>query len=239
MRAFRVAGLSALALATWPLGVARGADANVAATRGALLQADEFQSGLEQWIIEQQPGGTVTVEAGKMVIQDAGGCTVWFRPRLAAPVIITCTATVSSAGRVSDLNFFWMATDPERADDLFAAGHHRDGRFATYDSLRAYYVGYGGNDNTTTRFRRYDGTGARPLRPEHDLRTPELLLEANHGYHITLIAAFGRVQFVRDGEVVFDFRDPEPWSTGWFGFRTVHSRIEIDSFRVFAAEKAE
>ena len=35
-------------------------------------------------------------------------------------------------------------------------------RSATYDTLRTYYVGYGGNANTTTRFRRYDGTGARP-----------------------------------------------------------------------------
>ena len=206
-----------------------------AARPGALLHADDFHGGLGQWVVEQQPGGTVTVRAGRMIIDDAGGCTVWLRTRLAAPVVISYAAKVSSASRVSDLNCFWMASDPARGADLLAPGHGRDGRFATYDSLRTYYVGYGGNANTTTRFRRYDGSGARPLRPEHERNTPGFLLQPDHTYRITLIAtADGRVQFLRDGEVVFDFLDPEPLTSGWFGLRTVHSRIEISDFAVHA-----
>jgi hypothetical protein len=239
MRTLWIAFLAGVAGAGWePAGVS-AAEGTIAATAGTQLYADDFRSNLSQWVVEQQPGGNVTVRDGKLVIEDAGGCTVWFRSKLEAPVVITCVATVSSASRVSDLNFFWMATDPQRPDDLFAAGHHRDGKFATYDALRTYYVGYGGNDNTTTRFRRYDGTGARPLLPEHDLHAPEFLLEADHVYRITLVAAFGRVQFLRDGDVVFDFRDPEPLVAGWFGFRTVHSRMEVSSFQVFAAERAD
>ena len=89
--------------------------------------------------------------------------------------------------------------------------------------------------NSTTRFRRYDGSGARPLLPEHDLSAPEFLLKADHVYEITLVAgADGRVQFIRDGEVVFNWVDPEPLRRGWFGFRTVDSRIEITEFRVHA-----
>lgn len=209
-----------------------------AASPDRIIHHDDFSGGLDNWIVEQQPGGTVAVADGKLIIDDAAGCTVWFRHRLEAPVVITYTVTMSSASRVSDLNCFWMARDPARPDNLFAAGHTRDGRFATYDSLRTYYVGYGGNTNTTTRFRRYDGTGARPLAPEHDLGAPEFLLEPDRAYRITLIAtADGRVQYLRDGELIFDFTDPEPLTRGWFGFRTVHSRMEVQDFRVMRPTK--
>lgn len=195
--------------------------------------ADDFRHGLGGWVVEQQPGGTVAAANGQLVIDDAAGCTVWWRQPLVAPVRITYTARVSSASRVSDLNCFWMASDPARPDDLFAAGHGRTGKFSTYDALRTYYVGYGGNTNTTTRFRRYDGSGARPLLPEHDLAAPEYLLKADHAYHIELVAGpDGRVQYIRDGQVIFDWRDPAPLTRGWFAFRTVHSRIEITDFQV-------
>jgi len=194
--------------------------------------SDDFSHGSDQWIIEQQPGGSVTVHDGVLAIDDAGGCTVWYQPKLVAPVVVRYEARVLSSGRVSDLNCFWMAGDPRRAD-LFAPGHGRDGKFASYDTLRTYYVGYGGNENTTTRFRRYDGTGARPLDPEHDRRAPQFLLKPDHWYRIELLAtAEGHVQFSRDDEVIFDIQDPAPLREGWFGIRTVHSRIEVRNFSV-------
>lgn len=184
------------------------------------------------WVVEQQAGGTVTIKDGAIAIDDTGGCTVWYRPKLTAPVRIRYEARVLSSRRVSDLNCFWMATDPQH-EDLLAPGHGRDGKFATYDALLTYYVGYGGNGNTTTRFRRYDGSGARPLLPEHDRHTPEFLLKADHWYQIELVATGdGKVQFIRDGDVIFDFHDAAPLREGWFGFRTVHSRIEIRNFSV-------
>lgn len=211
----------------------------LAAEPGALLHADDFSHGLANWVVEQQPGGSVTADDGRLVINDAGGCTVWLRPRLNAPVTITYTARLSPTARVSDLNCFWMASDPARPDDLFAPGHGRDGKFAGYDALRTYYVGFGGNNNTTTRFRRYDGHGARPLLTRHDLAAPEYLLQADLAYHIALsVTADGRVQFIRDGELIFDWQDPEPLRSGWFGFRTVQSRIEISEFRVHAGATA-
>lgn len=207
----------------------------VVVVAGSPLFQDDFRQGLAAWVVEQQPGGNVTVADGKLVITDAGGCTVWLRPPLTAPVTIRYTARVTSGGRVSDLNCFWMADDPARPGDLFAPGHARTGKFATYDTLRTYYVGYGGNANTTTRFRRYDGSSARPLLPEHDLGGPEFLLQPDHAYDIALVAgADGRVQYIRDGVVVFDWTDPAPLRRGWFGFRTVNSRIEITDFRVHA-----
>jgi hypothetical protein len=191
---------------------------------GDPIHSDSFATDTGKWIVEQQPGGTVSIGGDLMVIDDAGGCTVWFRERLHAPVRIVCELSASSASRVSDMNFFWMATDPAHPDDLFVNGNARSGKFANYDALSTYYVGYGGNTNSTTRFRRYDGTGARPLLTGHDLSAPEFLLEADHVYRVELIAADGRARFIRDGETIFEFVDPEPLASGWFGFRTVHSR---------------
>lgn len=195
------------------------------------LFTDTF-ANLDQWVVEQMPGGKVTTRDGALVISDKGGCTVWFRPKLTAPVSISYDAVVRSTGRVSDLNCFWMATDPVDRGDLFHAKHGRTGAFATYDRLELYYVGYGGNTNTTTRFRRYTPDGARPLLPEHDLRDAEHLLKADHVYHIELIARDGEAKYIRDGETIFSFRDPAPLREGWFGFRTVNSEIEIRNFTV-------
>jgi len=222
-------GILFLALGAFAAGPVAAAERVVA--------ADDFAHGLDQWVVEQQPGGSVTVSDGRLIIADSNGCTVWFRRPLTAPVVITYEAKMSSAKRVSDLNCFWMASDPARPGDLFAAGHSRDGRFTSYDGLRTYYVGYGGNANSTTRFRRYDGTGARPLQPQHDLGDRKFLLVPDHVYHIKLVVtAAGRVQYIRDGEVVFDFQDPAPLTSGWFGFRTVQSKMELGHFRVVRPE---
>jgi len=206
---------------------------------GPLLFQDDF-SDPAHWLVEQQEDGRVSFQDGRLVIQDADGCTIWFRQELSAPVVITYDATVVDRGgphdRVSDLNCFWMATDPTAPDgSVLATTASRTGAFKQYDALRLYYVGCGGNSNTTTRFRRYTGMGDKPLLPEFDLKESRFLLQANHTYKIMLVAAAGRAQYFRDGERIFDYADPDPLMRGWFGFRTVHSHIEITHFRVWQA----
>ena len=114
---------------------------------GAELYRDDFSGDLSQWVVEQQPGGTVRIRDGALEIDDAAGCTGWFRTKLTAPVVITCELTFVTSGgpndRWSDLNGFWIASDPRSPVDLFAAGHGRNGLFATYDPLRTSYVGHG------------------------------------------------------------------------------------------------
>ncbi len=190
------------------------------------------------WKIEQMPGGTSTVRdgAGTLEILDAAGCTAWWSERLTAPVEITYEVTVVDQGgpqdRLSDLNCFWMAQDPRSAAAPFAPGQTRSGKFSDYDSLLTYYVGYGGNNNKTTRFRRYDGTAARPLLPEHDLSEKKFLLVANHTYKIRLVARDGQADFYRDGEKVFTFRDPAPLQSGWFAIRTVRSHLVVKNLKI-------
>lgn len=196
-------------------------------------RAIPFESDLSGWRVEQVPGGSVRVVDGALVIEDRVGCSVWWKEKLTAPVEISYDVTVVDRGgpldRVSDVNCFWMASDPAKPD---AVPSGRSGRFSDYDKLRTYYVGMGGNDNTSTRFRRYLGNGERPLRPEHDLRDAKFLLQPNRTYHIRLVARDGVAEFWRDGERVFSFVDPEPLTAGWFAFRAMHCHLEIRNLRI-------
>lgn len=202
-----------------------------------LLHRDDFTGDLQQWVVEQKPGGVVRVKDGALEIDDAAGCTVWFRERLNAPVVITYETTFIEAGgpndRVSDMNCFWMASDPRHPTSLFYEGHMRTGQFTSYNTLMTYYVSYGGNFNTTTRFRRYDGTGARPLLPEHERTGPQFMLEGGKPYHIQLEAHLdGTIRYLRNGVLIYEWKDPQPITEGWFGFRTVNSHQRIRNFAV-------
>jgi len=198
---------------------------------GNLLYSDDFTASLSHWTAELEKPGVVQAANGRLTIDVPAGCTVWFRPELSGAVLIEYEATMVKAGgpndRVSDLNAFWMA-----AGDVLAA--HRSGKFAEYNPLRTYYVGQGGNGNTTTRFRRYIGDAElRPLLPEHDLHGPEVLLKPNVSQKVQLVAAGHTIQYYRDGVRIFDFHDPEPYTHGHFAFRTTYSHIEIRQFRVY------
>ena len=204
---------------------------------GRLLYQDDFDKDLSQWVVEQAPGGTTRLIDGKLDIDDAEGCTVWFKQRFSGPVLIEYEATMIQQNgpndRVSDLNCFWMATDPKHPKDIFINTRERGGNFKKYDALRLYYVGYGANVNKTTRFRRYPGDGSKPLLPEHDLKDQKLMNVPNRKLKIQLIADGSRIQYLRDGEIVFDFNDKEPFREGWFGFRTLRNHMQLDQFRVY------
>jgi Domain of unknown function (DUF6250) len=190
---------------------------------------------LSQWHVEAERGGTVVAKDGVLTIDVPAGVSVWFRQKLSGPVQIDFDALAVRAGgpndRVSDLNCFWMASDARNEADFFAV--KRNGQFADYNQLKCYYVGLGGNANTTTRFRRYIGSAStRPLLPEHDLRAPEHLLVPNVTQHIRLIADGPRIAYQRDGITLFEFIDAEPYTSGYFAFRTVTSHLRISHFRV-------
>lgn len=212
-----------------------GAPAHLAV--GKLLYRDDFQFDSGQWIAELEHGGSVSVAKGRLDIDVPAGATVWFKSPLQGPVLIQYEATVISAGepndRVSDLNCFWMARDSRDPSHIFAV--HRSGKFADYNRLLTYYVGLGGNGNSTTRFRRYIGDPVqRPLLARYDLRDEPDMIRANQCQLIQLVAAGSTIQYYRDGKCVFDFSDPKPYTFGWFGFRTTKNHMQIRKFRVFS-----
>jgi hypothetical protein len=170
-----------------------------------------------------------------MDIDTPAGLTLWFMHELTGPVEIEFQATAVANGgpndEVSDLNVFWMANNTDGAKPIY--NHLRTGRFGEYDNLLTYYVGLGGNRNTTSRFRRYIGEpGIRPLLPEHDLSAPDTLLVPNCKQTITLIANGKHIEFGRDGRRLFVVEDPAPYTSGWFALRTTHSHLRIEKLRI-------
>lgn len=198
-----------------------------------VLYQDNFDKPLDtlNWKVEMLPSenAKVNTKDQKLVIDAPYGVTVWFKHKLTVPVRIEYDWKVVIADgindRLSDLNQFWMATDPKNKDLLT-----RNGKFSDYDSLSLYYVGMGGNKNTTTRFRKYQGNSERKLLQEYTDRSH--LLKPNHKYHITIEVADRVTRFSVDGVVYFSFTDPELLTNGHFGFRTTHARHEISNFRV-------
>jgi hypothetical protein len=202
---------------------------------GAVLASDDFQRGLDQWSIELEQPGSVRAADGVLQIDVPAGATLWLKQELTAPIAIVFDATAVSAGgpndRVSDMNTFWMATNKDGPAAPFV--QPRSGRFADYNDLLTYYVGLGGNSNTTTRFRRYIGDPVdRPLLPEHDLSSAEALLVPNKKQTIMLIAHGSRIEYWRDGVRLLHFDDRAPYTRGWFAIRTVRSHLRIEGLRV-------
>lgn len=208
-----------------------------------LIYSDEFNEELGNWIWEQQPNGTVFYNNGKLEINDANGCTVWFRNKLKGPLMIEYQATVIDLGgqndRVSDLNCFWMAMDNENPQNIFAKSNIRKGKFANYDSLSLYYVGVGGHGNTKTRFRRYSGNGEKPILPEHDLSEAEYLIKPNFTNQIRLIAYHETIKYYINEKLIFDYQDDQPYTEGYFGLRTFHNHMTVDNFKVFRLTEIE
>ncbi|MEF8787616.1 MAG: DUF6250 domain-containing protein [Planctomycetota bacterium] len=212
--------------------------------KGELLYEDDFSDDLSNWKAE----GPVKPKLGEgpwegmMEVDTSGGLTTWFKKKLSGPVMIEYERIGWAKGgendRVSDMNCFWMATDPEHPDDFFARSEWRAGNFSHYNGLQLYYVGYGGGNNTHCRFRRYPGDGSRPQLDNYD-HNPHYLVVPSHTYKFQLVAYGGLIQFIRDGEVIFEYQDPNPFQSGYFGFRTVHNHEFIDNFKVYRLKPKE
>jgi hypothetical protein len=199
-----------------------------------LLFSDDFHD-LANWHVEAEQPGHISAANGVLDIDVPAGVTLWFRPRLDGPVTIEFDAIAVSAGgpndQVSDLNVFWMANNLDGQQPVFA--HTRTGKFEEYNALLTYYVGLGGNRNTTTRFRRYIGDPVlRPLRPDHDLAGDRFLLVPNKLQAIRLVANDRIIEYWRDGTRVFHLEDAAPYESGWFALRTTYSHLRISRLRI-------
>jgi len=200
--------------------------------KDTLFYQDNFDQDMKNWVVEtpQSPHSKVEIINSSLIIDVDHGATVWFNKKLSGNILIEYRRKVimndGRNDRLSDLNQFWMANDPKQKN-LFT----RSGTFAEYHALRLYYAGIGGNYNTTTRFRKYQGTGERTLL--FDFQDKEHLLKPNKTYLIQLVVYKGTTRVFVDGEQYFSFTDDEPLREGYFGFRTVKSHQQMDDFKVF------
>lgn len=234
--AFLLVTVSSSLRASAQADTAKPASPDVRFRIGRLLYSDDFHHGLANWAAEEERPGKVTASNGVLDINVPAGLTLWFRPRLQGPLMITYKATVIAAGgpndNVTDLNCFWMATDPAHPDDILAG--HRSGNFSDYNDLLTYYVGVGGRGNKTTRFRRYIGSKTiRPLRPQDDLSAPGDMIVPNRTVTIQLVADGPLIQYYLDGRKLFEMMDPHPYTSGWFAIRTVHNHMHVQDLRIY------
>lgn len=204
------------------------------AEKGKLIYSADFTKPLDKkvWIAEIEPKAPAAVytEKDRLVLDTKGGVTVWLNKLLTGNIRIEYDRTVLTEGgandRLSDLNQFWMATDP-RNKNLFT----RTGVLDSYDSLSLYYVGMGGNSNSTTRFRKYNGHGARQLLQEYT--DTAHLLKPGITYHITTIVKGNETSFWVNDEPFFIYKDNNILKEGYFGFRSTKSRQAISHLKIY------
>lgn len=200
-------------------------------SKSKLIYSDNFDKDWSNWNIEfEQPEkSSAKIIDGKLDISTTIGATIWFKTPLSGNIMITYDVILVEDGcpfdRVSDMNAFWMATDP------LNSVIKRDGKFASYDDLNLYYAGVGGHYNTFTRFRKYNGIADKTILKEYSDK--DHLLEGNKTYSVKIMVNKGRVQYFLNGELFWDFQDTNPYSKGFFGFRTSKSHQQFDNFKVF------
>lgn len=204
-----------------------------------MIFSSDFSKPLDctEWMaeIDHIPGHTSTVYTHKnaLVLDTWGGVTVWLNKKLSGNIQIEYDRVVRMGkqcnDRVSDMNQFWMATDPKK-DSLFI----RHGKFDEYDDLSLYYVGVGGWYNSATRFRKYLTPASKPVIKEYTDK--EHLLEAEKIYHVKTIVKNGTTSFWLNGVLYFEYKDPSPLTSGYFGFRSLQSRQEIRNLKIYALE---
>lgn len=190
------------------------------------------------WVVEaEDPLSQVEWRGDTAEIWAPKGLTLWHRPELRGNIRITyrvcfpSSADPSPANRLSDMNCFWMATDPTApAGSIWVNAQKRGGAFKNCATLALYYVGYGGNYNSTTRFRRYDGRPSPALLQEYT--DPSHLLRPDHWYEVSIETSNGQVCYSVDGELLFQWDDPSPLRHGWFGYRTTLSHSLLCGFKV-------
>lgn len=194
------------------------------------------------WISEDSSGrATVAQEDGDTLdIASPDGLTLWLDSCLRGTYTVSFRAQVLTgcdSCRLSDLNCFWAARDPEHPDDFFARSSWRQGWFDRYNTLCLFYVGFGGNENTTTRFRRYHGDRygkddprVKPLLQEYT--DPDHLLRPSHWHEVCIHVGHDSTTYSVDGRQLFAHELKPGEGDGYFALRLWRNHIRVAGFRV-------
>ena len=178
---------------------------------------------LEKWVAEDESAAMqLSLISDTMELVVPAGLTLWYNEFF---------------DRLSDLNCFWAANDPLHPDHIFARSEWRNGVFKNYNTLNLFYVGYGGNENTTTRFRRYyaeyngvDDARVKPLIAEYT--DPEHLLVPGKWYHIVIRVEKEYTTYSVNGEELFRASLKPGEGDGYFGLRLLQNHVLVTGFEV-------
>ena len=207
-----------------------------------LLFEDNFDRPVSSaWVVESEEslklGGLI--RNGNLDVDVSKGITIWNTKKFPGNAMyeyrITAVETGGKNDRVSDLNCFWMATDPLHPDDFFARSSWRGGVFHHYYTLSLYYVGYGGHDNSRTRFRRYNGEAAPPPIIKEYTDSAHLI-EPDKGNVVRIVCLNGLIKYYFNEKLLFELKDENADHGGYFGFRTTNNHMRIHDFKVYSIE---
>lgn len=200
------------------------------------------QSVLSDWVIENQAEAMLAEKDDNITeIIAPEGLTLWYNKKLTGDYEISYRIAMVAEGnlydRLSDMNCFWAATDPQHPTDFFARSEWRGGIFSHYNSLDLFYVGYGGNENTTTRFRRYYGLyygeGDDKVKPLIREYTDEShLLRPDKWYHIVIKVSASETSYTVNGETLFSLPIQKGEGDGYFGLRLLTNHIQLMNFEI-------
>lgn len=218
------------------------------------VAADDFRSGLANWTLEAEDArAVVSAQDGVLDIQTPAGLSLWWKKPLAGDYTIRFTALAlpapasagPHAGRLSDLNMFWNAAEADGSPPRV-----RSGKFSGYDDLRAYYVGFGANANTTTRLRHYDGrrrllagfADAGIAEPNETAMRDETRLHPGQALAVEIVSRQPtaadpvHLRWRVNGQELFTRSEASPRTQGLFALRTTASRLQIRHFEILQCQ---
>ena len=197
---------------------------------------------LDNWKCECNSELTsISLEHDIIDIVSPDGNTVWFDEKLTGNYKISYKITVVDEGgefdRLSDLNCFWGANDPEYPENIYARADWRNGIFKHYNTMNLFYCGFGGNHNETTRFRKYHGdlykikdAEVKPILKEYT-KAPNLL-EKGHWYTIEIVVKDNMTSYTIDGRTIFTHQIEKGECDGYFALRFWKNHIKLTNFNI-------
>ena len=202
-----------------------------------ILYQSTFDTDLSDWILEPSPKNDHQAEIvdGTLLLATKGGQTCWLDRRFDGNIAVEYHVTVPSEGyphtRVSDINQYFMAVDPDSPEAESPTPTTKYSGPDYYKKFRMYYCGMGVYNNQYTGFRRCDGNGEYPLVEE--CSRPACLIPADTVCFVECIRFSDRVTFKLNDSVVIDYRDQQAFELGFFGFRNYKSAKLIHDITVY------
>ena len=202
--------------------------------RGNVLLENALGSGTAgDWVVE---GREPTWGTNEIVLHHTS--VVWYKHPFESPFVMEFETTPLQAppkftAGVSDSIWFWLASDPRHPDDFFAetAARNANPSLRSYLPLRFYWIDFGGNNNTTTRFR------YNPLRQLiRQFSDAPRLLEKGRTYKIMIVANGPHQEYWCDGKRWAYFYDDDPPRSGHIGFRAFVADHRISNLRIHRLE---
>ena len=193
----------------------------------------QAQIALKNWTIEDHSDEVKIIVSGDTLeITAPKGLTLWYNQHLTGDYEISYRVKMLMQG----------GNDPEHPGNLFARSEWRNGIFQHYKTLSLFYVGYGGNHNSTTRFRQYfaktadtSDAIARPVIKEYTDKSH--LLFPNKWYDIQIRVEKGITTYRINGEELFRLTIKDNEGDGHFGLRLLENHTLFTDFQVKSLKK--